>query len=196
MARSKGYRIRPEHAEEMRELRRRLAELTGSEWQKATCIMQRIAWLSGNANGPSRGLVMPRCCSVCQHFGHTKQYCPVRREREERALEGQLEEERERVSGLPGEARLEAAYQVQANYMDEIGMPYAQCPVLGGVGRCMDEGATHLGKWTIRDGRVVPNAEGEWVVRGGRVEARGGSGEGWGLGLRTDTATVVKASDE
>jgi hypothetical protein len=195
MARSKEYRIRPEHAEEMRDLRRRLGLLTGSEWQQANCIMQRIAWLSGNANGPSRGLVMPRCCSECQHFGHTQQHCPVRREREQRAVDEEIERERDRTTRLAGEGRLRAAYQVQANYMDEIGMPYAWCPVLGGVGQCMEEGAVHLGKWTVRDGRVVANDEGEWVVRGGRAESRDGSKAAWGLGWRTKMASVVKASD-
>jgi hypothetical protein len=43
MARSKRYRTWPEHAEEMRELRWRLGQLTGAEWQQANCIMQRIA---------------------------------------------------------------------------------------------------------------------------------------------------------
>jgi hypothetical protein len=99
MGRSKGYRPRPENVAEVRELRARLAKLNGSEWQLAYCIMKRIASLSKNPLGPMRGQVMPRCCAVCGYFGHTKQHCPVRRAREELALDEEIEAERKRQLG-------------------------------------------------------------------------------------------------
>lgn len=151
MARSKGYRTRPEHAEEMRGLRKSLGLLTGAEWQKAQSTMQRIAWLSGNKHGPSRGLVMPRCCAVCNHFGHTKQYCPVERERQQRILDDEIAAERQRCMGRPREGL--------AAYFDECGFPYVWGVEGGGAVLDYEEGGPHAGLWTWRGNLVVKRTE-------------------------------------
>lgn len=151
MARSRGYRTRPKHAEEMRGLRKYLGSLTGAEWQKAQFTMQRIAWLSGNKHGPSRGLVMPRCCAVCNHFGHTKQYCPVQREREERILDDEIAAERQRCNERC------AASMGRAAYFDEVGLPYVWGP--GGAVLDYHEWGPHVGLWTWRGHTIVKRTD-------------------------------------
>ena len=144
-----GYRVKAAHAGEMRELRAQLAKISGAEWQRAMCVMQHIAWLSGNPSGPSRGLVLPRCCVECGFFGHTKQYCPKRRERLELQLDMEIEAERKRRCGH------EVAVYRQAQYFDEVRLPYVWDHELGGAVLDFTEGAAHTGQWTWRGGQVV-----------------------------------------
>lgn len=148
MARSKGYRTRLEHAREMRHRRAQLAEMRGAEWAKAQCVMQRIAWLLGNKHGPSGGLVSPRCCSVCEHFGHTKQYCPVRQARIGAGYEAQIEEERRRRLGYESDDPPGEFGDWLAAHYDKKGLPFVWEP--GSAPR--EESAAHAGEWTWREG--------------------------------------------
>ena len=53
-------------------LYKKLAKLRGYEWQKAQMIMNEISAHKGHGH-----MVVPRVCKRCDHFGHTKQFCPV-----------------------------------------------------------------------------------------------------------------------
>ena len=72
-----GYRVAGPNRAAIAELRARLGELEGDQWVKAGCIMDEIVWLAGYSGGPMGGKVNPRVCKYCDHYGHTRQHCPV-----------------------------------------------------------------------------------------------------------------------
>ena len=69
---------------EVLELRARLSELQDDQWVKASYIMQEITSLLGHNYGPMGGKIEPRACRYCHYYGHTRQWCPKLKEREER----------------------------------------------------------------------------------------------------------------
>lgn len=93
MARSTGYRSNKANKEEIAVLRHALSKLHYAEWQQAGLIMQEITRLTGKFNGPSGGFVRPRACKYCKHFGHTKNFCEVRKRDEALAIEREVQED-------------------------------------------------------------------------------------------------------
>ena len=83
MARSNGYRPRAAVRKEVLALRAQLSECTSTNWMKAQYIMDQITDLLGVNLGPSNGKVVPRTCKYCDHYGHTKQWCPKYQKRQE-----------------------------------------------------------------------------------------------------------------
>ena len=82
MGRSNGYRPNKANEEEVLRLRARLGKVRASEWQRAGCIMQQITSLIGKQGGPGNGMISPRACTGCGYYGHTKQWCKVKRARD------------------------------------------------------------------------------------------------------------------
>lgn len=90
MARSSGYRATKENKEEIAVLRLELSRMQVDEWVRAGLIMQEIARLSGKIIGPSGGMVRPRVCKHCKFYGHTKNYCKLRKFEEQAALDWEI----------------------------------------------------------------------------------------------------------
>ena len=82
MGRSNGYRPNKANEAEVLRLRARLGKVRASEWQRAGCIMQQITSLIGKQGGPGNGMISPRACTGCGYYGHTKQWCKVKRARD------------------------------------------------------------------------------------------------------------------
>lgn len=93
MGRCNGYRPKKAVRDEVTELRARLADCRSDQWQRAGVIMDKITALLGHSGGPMRGKINPRSCRVCHRFGHTRQFCPVLREREEAELDMILQQD-------------------------------------------------------------------------------------------------------
>lgn len=94
MGRSNGYRPRKAVEEEVKFWRDKLNACHSSQWQKAGLYMQNITALLGHSGGPMQGRINPRACKVCHYYGHTKQWCPVKKARDEREAERVLKEDR------------------------------------------------------------------------------------------------------
>jgi hypothetical protein len=99
MPRSSGARPKKEQREEVAYLRERLGECTGDQWQKAGAIFQEICRLcdhKGSKGG--HGSPYPRACRHCNRYGHSTQFCEVRkaeaRAREEVEVDKLLAEHR------------------------------------------------------------------------------------------------------
>ena len=75
MARSSGYRAKKANREEVAKLRAELAKCTSTQWIRAQSIMQDIIIAIGKKGGPSGMQVLPRCCKLCDHYGHTAEKC-------------------------------------------------------------------------------------------------------------------------
>lgn len=162
MGRCNGYRPTKENRAEVVYLRKELSKLTSSDWQKASRLMHRIVAVLGKFHGPSNGMVEPRVCRFCDHYGHTKQFCPKLKRAEEAAKDRILEEDRRLFESYANvQVRSEpydATQSAQALVFDKLGVPYTVCPyvgpVVGGVGE------EHAGAWTFAvDGRLIPQGD-------------------------------------
>ena len=92
MGRSNGYRPTVAVRKEVLALRAQLAELTDEQWVKASYIMRNITTILGHSGGPMNGNIQPRVCRYCKHYGHTKQWCKVRLDREQKAMDKELQQ--------------------------------------------------------------------------------------------------------
>ena len=89
--RCSGYRPQKENREEVLRLRAELGSLKSSQWQKAGSILREITVLTGHGNvGKMGGLINPRACRYCDHFGHTRQHCAKRKADEEAAMDREI----------------------------------------------------------------------------------------------------------
>ena len=91
MGRTSGYRPKLAQAAEVAVLRERLGTLRGSDWQKATILMRQITLLCGRRGGPMGGQIQPRLCKHCDHFGHTKQFCAIKKSADNRAVAREID---------------------------------------------------------------------------------------------------------
>jgi len=167
MGRSPGYRPKAAVRDEVLALRALLAECDSSQWQKAQRIMDHITSLLGKPTGPMNGKVEPRMCKVCGYFGHTKQWCPVLKEREERAMDRLLDEDRELRAKIEAAEAERAARPPsppynpytdgQAATFNELRIPFTVQPDIGAIYGV--RGEKHDGLWTYDSaGRVVTNS--------------------------------------
>ena len=136
MGRSNGYRPKKAVREEVMQLRARLNSLRDSEWVQAGLIMQRITSLLGHSNGPSNGRIEPRACRYCRYYGHTRQWCPARKEDEEAALQRAFEQAQKEDAEIEAKISIpppRAKISKQEAFFIEYGIPYMIDPVLGPV---------------------------------------------------------------
>ena len=146
MGRSSGYRARNANKAEVAELRARLGELRSNEWQKAGIIMEQITSILGHRGGPSHGRIEPRACRSCSYYGHTRQHCWRRKQREEEAVEvlrrrekewlAMNLEEREKAKSKPKELQW-FQRESQEAWFDEWGEPWVRDPVRWYMGPIM-----------------------------------------------------------
>ena len=151
MGRCNGYRPKKEDREEVMRLRAELGKLTTNEWQKASMLMHHITALMGNFHGPSNGMIEPRACKWCDHYGHTTQWCPKRKRDDDRAMDRILDEDRRRLEKYANREAPEpydATKSGQALEFDRLRVPYTLSP--SGVGPIVGcRGDVHAGKWTF-----------------------------------------------
>lgn len=98
---SVGCRAKAHNREAAAALRERLGRVPAHKWQRAQCIMDELAELTG-AKGPMGGNMVPRACRYCGFFGHTRQFCKRLKADEEAELErlaAMCDEEREVLRG-------------------------------------------------------------------------------------------------
>ena len=157
MPRSPGYRPRAAVREEILQLRAQLAECDTSRWQTAQQLMDKITALLGHNGGPMRGKIMPRACRVCDRYGHTKQWCPELKRREEREMDRMLAED-ERVRQQLAQRKELPPYDPrvdgQARTFNKLRMPFTIDPDLGPLVGL--PGQNHQGMWTFdSSGQVV-----------------------------------------
>ena len=98
MPRSSGARPKKAVQEEVAELRVKLGECRGHEWQRAHAIFQEICRLcehKGSKGGI--GAPYPRACKFCDRYGHSTQFCKVKKahdlEEEQREIQKIMDEE-------------------------------------------------------------------------------------------------------
>ena len=161
MGHSNGYRPNKAVRKEVYALREELAKCHAYQWQRAGMIMQDIVHLLGHDHGPGRGRIEPRACKYCKYYGHTKQWCPKRKEDEENEIEEIVRadeaarEEILRNLSIPTELYTPATGP-QAREFDRMRQPFTICAHIGAVvGTTSD---THYGKWTY-------DANGEVILR-------------------------------
>ena len=128
--RSPGYRATAATRERVGALRAELATLSNTKWQRATSIMQEIANELGYVGGPQGGCIVPRSCSFCCMYGHSRRYCPDRIEWDRLALAREIEREREWL--LSGRAEKEEPKgPKQDETFDEMGIAWVRDPHIG-----------------------------------------------------------------
>ena len=111
MGKSAGYRVNKRNKEEILSLRRELSKCKESDWFMANLIFQDITTLTNNKHGPMSATPTPRACKFCGYFGHTKQHCEVRKEEEARAIEREIEKDRQWLASYsPGDEIPENGY--------------------------------------------------------------------------------------
>lgn len=115
MARSSGYRAKKANKQEVAKLRAELAKCTSSEWVRAQGIMQEIIRALGKKGGPSGWQVLPRCCKLCDYYGHTAEKCWRCPNKLTYAEELRLVAARERAEWLDRDP---------AGYLDHCMVPY------------------------------------------------------------------------
>ena len=108
--------VRPKAAQRrhFQALKIKLGKLHSGQWQKAQCIMNEMVALCGVSYGPGRGLICPRACSFCDHFGHNRKSCPVIKVARARALDSDIKQMNFEKSLIPQsreEARDDAHWQ-------------------------------------------------------------------------------------
>lgn len=161
MPRSNGYRPKKAVKEEVNYWRAKLSECDSSQWQKAGMIMDNITGLLEADLGPSRGKINPRACRYCGFYGHTRQWCDVKKAADEAALDrmirdGQNDLRKLREAHAVPTEPYDPAKGGQAREFDRLGMPWflhESCgPIVGAPGQ------VHGGKWTFDEsGYVVAN---------------------------------------
>ena len=157
MGRSNGYRPKAAVKEEVLALRERLAQCTGSQWVKAGMLMDQITGLLGHNGGPMGAKINPRACKVCDMFGHTRQWCPVLKRRDEAAADRMLEEDRKyaaQFENVTPPPPYDPRTCGQARTFDELGMPFTIS--LSGTGPIVGvPGEQHEGLWTFDENKCV-----------------------------------------
>jgi hypothetical protein len=85
MGGSSGCRPKAAYREEYNELKRRLGVCAQEDWAKAHYIFEDMCLLCDftGPKGGSIGAPYPRCCRYCKYYGHSAQFCQVRKEREQ-----------------------------------------------------------------------------------------------------------------
>ena len=93
MGRSSGARPHAKNKERVETLRAKLGTIRSDEWQKAQAVFDEMCALC-EVHGPSGGMMVPRSCRVCKFFGHTQQFCPVKKARDAARTEREIERDR------------------------------------------------------------------------------------------------------
>ena len=133
-------------------LRERLGKLRADEWQKANIIMQDIVSISGRKSKIG-GQICARVCRGCGYFGHSKEYCPKRVEREQREMEAEMRAEERRKERLRERELRVKTGRTQADILDDMGLPWYR-----------DE---YVGPLVLSPGR--DGGEGRWVCVNGEL---------------------------
>ena len=90
MARCNGYRPRNCNRKQVEEIRARLKQTKGSQWQKAYALMANLTAILGHRGGPSGGNIAPRACRYCDYYGHTIQHCEKKKQDEQKQMEREI----------------------------------------------------------------------------------------------------------
>ncbi len=104
MPRSSGPRPNKANKAEFEGLREQLSLCHASEWQRASLIFQDICRLCSH-KGSKGGLgnPYPRSCKICNHYGHSSEFCPDRTylklDREDREIRAIIKQHARWVGG-------------------------------------------------------------------------------------------------
>ena len=90
MGKSSGARPHAAHRATVKALRAKLGTISVDRWQYAQAVFDEMCALC-EVKGPSGSMMTPRACSVCHYYGHTRQYCPVKKARDAARDESELE---------------------------------------------------------------------------------------------------------
>ena len=115
MGRSNGYRPKKAVKEEVMRLRAKLGELNTQEWAQAQVLMNHITALMNVKGGPEGAMIIPRACRYCGYYGHTKQFCKKRIEKQRRCYDLECDKLlAEDVDMMPTEPKDERALRFDA----------------------------------------------------------------------------------
>lgn len=142
--------------EQLTALREELGTLKCGQWIRANCIMDNIVALGGYKRSRNKWniKVMPRCCAFCGYFGHTKQFCEVRKTKEAADEARELKKARRELEAISEElsrARSKKPWRSREQQFDDEGIAYVTSPSGTGPYPVYFTPGLGEGKWVLNE---------------------------------------------